>query len=250
MAHHLLITNGSEKGKTFPLTDNTTFTIGRSDSSDIQLSDASVSRTHCRIHVNEMQTRLEDAGSSGGTFVAGQKVTDIHIPSGTEFRIGDTQFRYQGIVDPLAETMVSPETVHIAKMMMLQTWNGGLAGQASEKNFCAELAQTECAQILICKIAGIMNGDEKNYEFLEGFREHLSDKAHLVFDLEHLTHLNSSGVGVFVACITAAKENDCKMFLVNQPDNIRGLLNLVGVSTLVQIHETTEDAMREIHGND
>ena len=106
--------------------------------------------------------------------------------------------------------------------------------------------QTECAQILICKIAGIMNGDEKNYEFLEGFREHLSDKEHLVFDLEHLTHLNSSGIGVFVACITSAKENDCKMFLVNQPDNIRSLLNLVGVSALVQIHDTTEAAMEEI----
>ena len=246
MAHHLLITNGLEKGKSFPLTDNTSFVIGRSDSSDIQLSDASVSRVHCRIHVNDTQTRLEDAGSSGGTFVAGQKITDIHIPSGTEFRVGDTQFRYQGIVDPLAETMVSAETLQITRLVVLQTWNGGLAGQASSKNFCAELFQTECAQILVCKIAGIMNGDEKNYEFLEGFREHLSDKEHLVFDLEHLTHLNSSGIGVFVACITAAKENDCKMFLVNQPDNIRSLLNLVGVSALVQIHDTTEAAMEEI----
>ena len=36
------------------------------------------------------------------------------------------------------------------------------------------------------------------------------------------------------------------MFLVNQPDNIRSLLNLVGVSALVQIHDTTEAAMEEI----
>lgn len=130
MAHHLLMTSGIEKGKSFPLTDNTSIVIGRSDSSDIQLSDASVSRIHCRIHVNGTQTRLEDAGSSGGTFVDGEKITDMQIPSGTEFKIGDTQFQYQGVVDPLAETLVVPETIPITQLAMLQTWNGGLAGQA------------------------------------------------------------------------------------------------------------------------
>src|SRR4051794_5753296 len=67
-----------------------TISIGRSQGNVIQLADRSVSRSHARVVVDRDGARLEDAGSSHGTFLDGRRVTtDEPLRSGARIRLGD-----------------------------------------------------------------------------------------------------------------------------------------------------------------
>ncbi|MEX2238625.1 MAG: FHA domain-containing protein [Dehalococcoidia bacterium] len=68
-------------------------TIGRADSSDIVLADSQVSRTHARIRVAGDSIRLEDAGSSNGTYVNGERTTAIELQPGDHIGIGTSDLR-------------------------------------------------------------------------------------------------------------------------------------------------------------
>jgi hypothetical protein len=59
-------------------------TLGRDPAHDIRLPDDSISRNHARIVAQPEGTWIEDLGSTNGTFVNGQRVTD-----GTHLRPGD-----------------------------------------------------------------------------------------------------------------------------------------------------------------
>jgi putative peptide zinc metalloprotease protein len=66
--------------------------IGRSPGSTLQLDDPSVSRTHARISAGDGGARIEDAGSSHGTFVDGTRLTGpVALRDGARIRIGDQE---------------------------------------------------------------------------------------------------------------------------------------------------------------
>jgi putative peptide zinc metalloprotease protein len=66
--------------------------IGRAPASTLQLDDPSVSRTHARISAGNGSVRIEDAGSSHGTFVDGAKVErPVALRDGAQIRVGDQE---------------------------------------------------------------------------------------------------------------------------------------------------------------
>lgn len=80
----LTVQTGPQLGQTFVLKDGVN-SIGRDQASDICLPERSVSRNHARIVIQQSGTRIEDLGSSNGTFVNGQRIT-----TPTWLRPGDT----------------------------------------------------------------------------------------------------------------------------------------------------------------
>lgn len=79
--------------------DEWVFTIGRHDNNDICLrNDTFVSRQHARLICRDAQWRLEDCGSTNGTFIEtpgdDQRVEHIiTLASGEVFRVGRTWLR-------------------------------------------------------------------------------------------------------------------------------------------------------------
>ncbi len=74
-------------------------TAGRGAECALRIVDASVSRAHVRIHVSEKGVRLEDLGSSNGTWVAGVKVqahTLVPLVPGALVELGDAILMVQG----------------------------------------------------------------------------------------------------------------------------------------------------------
>jgi len=65
-------------------------TIGRAPDSTLVLDDSEASAHHAEILVSREGFRLRDAGSSNGTTVNGQGVTDVYISLGDEIGIGTT----------------------------------------------------------------------------------------------------------------------------------------------------------------
>jgi FHA domain len=77
-------------GARVPLVDEVT--IGRGPAATLRLEDPSVSRMHARI----AGARIEDAGSSHGTFVDGARLTgSLALRDGARIRIGDQQIKVE-----------------------------------------------------------------------------------------------------------------------------------------------------------
>ena len=62
--------------------------IGRGTSCDVVLADLAVSRRHARIRWKDEELVLEDLGSSGGTYVNGERVERCCLRTGDVVRFG------------------------------------------------------------------------------------------------------------------------------------------------------------------
>ena len=80
-----ILTEGFTK-KTFELQEGIT-TIGRDEDNAIHIPDSSMSGTHGQFTVASNQVAYKDLGSTNGSFVDEQQVTEVVLPVGTEFRL-------------------------------------------------------------------------------------------------------------------------------------------------------------------
>jgi pSer/pThr/pTyr-binding forkhead associated (FHA) protein len=86
----LLVTGGSLAGTSLGLTDQQ-ITIGRADDATLVLSDDYASTRHARLFPQDGQWLVEDLGSTNGTYLDRQKVTQpTPVPIGVPIRIGKT----------------------------------------------------------------------------------------------------------------------------------------------------------------
>ncbi|HEY2640038.1 MAG TPA: FHA domain-containing protein [Streptosporangiaceae bacterium] len=86
----LLVTAGSLAGTRLGLTDQQ-ITIGRADDATLVLSDDYASTRHARLFPQDGQWLVEDLGSTNGTYLDRQKVTQpTPVPIGVPIRIGKT----------------------------------------------------------------------------------------------------------------------------------------------------------------
>jgi hypothetical protein len=86
----LLVTNGALAGTTIGLADQQ-ITIGRANDATLVLSDDYASSRHARLFPQDGQWIVEDLGSTNGTYLDRQKVTQpTPVPAGVPIRIGKT----------------------------------------------------------------------------------------------------------------------------------------------------------------
>jgi hypothetical protein len=89
-AQHLLVTAGVLAGTELSLADQQ-ITIGRADDATLVLNDDYASTRHARLFPQDGQWIVEDLGSTNGTYLDRQKVTQpTPVPVGVPIRIGKT----------------------------------------------------------------------------------------------------------------------------------------------------------------
>ncbi len=87
---HLLVTAGALAGTTLGLADQQ-ITIGRADDATLVLADDYASTRHARLFPQDGQWLVEDLGSTNGTYLDRQRVTEpTPVPIGVPIRIGKT----------------------------------------------------------------------------------------------------------------------------------------------------------------
>lgn len=102
---HVHVLNGLDAGKTLEVADGATF--GRDPASTIVLRDASVSRRHARLALEDGAWHVHDTQSRNGLSVGGERVASAPIGDGAEFQLGDVRFRFE-LAPPRAFTSVAP----------------------------------------------------------------------------------------------------------------------------------------------
>ena len=100
----LVVVGGPETGRVIRLGDENEISIGRGQASQIRLNDPRVSRVHCKFYVGPTGVVIEDAGSTGGTFVGRQRVERRELASGDEIQIGESRMRFESSSEATAKT--------------------------------------------------------------------------------------------------------------------------------------------------
>jgi pSer/pThr/pTyr-binding forkhead associated (FHA) protein len=80
--------------RSFPL-PRSIAVLGRREDCDLRIPLAEVSRKHCRLIADEDTLKLEDLGSSNGTYVNGQRVQEAMLNPGDTVTIGPVSFVVQ-----------------------------------------------------------------------------------------------------------------------------------------------------------
>ncbi len=90
--YSLVVVSGKDPGKVFPI-EKARVTIGRSDC-EVTLDDTELSRQHAVLVIEGTSARLEDLGSSNGTFVGENRIEPAALDDRSEFRVGTHQLLF------------------------------------------------------------------------------------------------------------------------------------------------------------
>jgi serine/threonine-protein kinase len=140
MQLNLRVLAGPYQGRVFNFTQADTFLIGRTSDSHLYLpEDRFFSRHHCLLEISPPHCRLRDLGSTNGTFVNGQRVSEANLKSGDRIQGGESVLLVE-VVDSVVEsdgldenstnpTVVSVECLNCGRHE--QTQAGAADGQLS-----------------------------------------------------------------------------------------------------------------------
>jgi len=89
----LTTVRGRDVGQMFEVADSQAATLGRSVKCDIRVPDGQASRSHCRVERIGNDWSITDLGSSNGTFVNEERVTEATLRSGDVILVGTTAYK-------------------------------------------------------------------------------------------------------------------------------------------------------------
>ncbi len=101
----LSVVTGVDAGRMVPV-EGSSVVIGRGVETDVQIEDPSVSRLHARIvRTSDGAFRVEDLGSTNGTFVGSHRITVAPLRSGDHLQLGPTALLRFALTDPADERL-------------------------------------------------------------------------------------------------------------------------------------------------
>jgi len=95
MSLQLYVIAGPDKDRAFALREGAELMLGRGSQSAYQVTDPTVSRSHCQLLCEGEQVTAICKGGSGGTLINGKKITQQTLKPGDVLQIGATQLRFQ-----------------------------------------------------------------------------------------------------------------------------------------------------------
>jgi pSer/pThr/pTyr-binding forkhead associated (FHA) protein len=106
---HLQIVTTEDPAPVHELTEEKT-TIGRLPDNTIQIDDGSVSSHHAELILEGERYHLHDLGSTNGTTVNGETITDAILRNGDEVRFGTVQTVFVGEAEEAESSQPLPES--------------------------------------------------------------------------------------------------------------------------------------------
>jgi len=93
-------------------------TIGRVEDNTFQIAEPSVSSHHCEVLMRGTDVVIKDLGSTNGTFINGEKISESVLKPGQTLRLGQIEMRLESGTaapskKPVDSTMVIPRGVSL-----------------------------------------------------------------------------------------------------------------------------------------
>lgn len=116
----LVLLSAGMTGRTQDLKAEKT-TIGRVEDNTFQIAEPSVSSHHCEVFLRGNDVIVKDLGSTNGTFINGEKVSETTLKAGQILRLGQVEMRLEtdapsGSPKKLSQTMVMQRGVSLTEL--------------------------------------------------------------------------------------------------------------------------------------
>lgn len=117
----LVLLSAGMTGRTHDLKADKT-TIGRVEDNTFQIAEPSVSSHHCEVLLRGNDVVIKDLGSTNGTFINGEKISESPIKPGQILRLGQVEMRLEtdapppSSKKPLDQTMVMQRGVSLTEL--------------------------------------------------------------------------------------------------------------------------------------
>ena len=128
----LVMFRGEGERRSFSITRDVTI-VGRREDCDFRIPLGEISRKHCRIIKDDASLKVEDLGSSNGTFHNGERVQTCELSPGDTLQVGSVAFVVQIDGAPVDEELM-PITAGSRKTV-------GPEGEADESEATVEAAK-------------------------------------------------------------------------------------------------------------
>ncbi|MBI5360011.1 MAG: STAS domain-containing protein [Planctomycetes bacterium] len=104
--------------------------------------------------------------------------------------------------------------------------------------------QTLQNNIVMIKVKGFL--DAHTYEELEKTISEFFERNlyKFVVDLSELGYISSAGAGVFIGAIGTAQENNGNIVILNPSNNVKEVLELLGLTQIFTISQELESAIK------
>lgn len=76
--------------------------LGRADDNDIKVDHSSISSHHCELELGLDFLAIRDCGSTNGSFIDGQRITEARIEPGQSLRLGDVEVTIERSLDAVS----------------------------------------------------------------------------------------------------------------------------------------------------
>jgi pSer/pThr/pTyr-binding forkhead associated (FHA) protein len=117
--------------------------LGRSPKNDLQLDHPTVSGAHCEIEVTADGITLRDLGSTNGTYVNDERVTESVLEHGMTFFVGEVEMELEPI-----KTNISIPQMEPAQQQRPQIFEDGTVSCSTHLDLRATFRCTSCKQLL------------------------------------------------------------------------------------------------------
>jgi pSer/pThr/pTyr-binding forkhead associated (FHA) protein len=114
----LVVLSEGLTGRSYELKVDKT-TIGRVDDNTFPIAEPSVSSHHCEVLLRGNEVMVKDLGSTNGTFINGQKITESVLKPSQILRLGQVELRLESetaasaVKKAVDQTMVVPQGVKL-----------------------------------------------------------------------------------------------------------------------------------------
>jgi anti-sigma B factor antagonist len=72
-------------------------------------------------------------------------------------------------------------------------------------------------------------------------------RQHFIFDLNEVTFIDSSGLGVLVTCFTTIRKHGGNLTLIQVPEQVLNLLEITKLTDFFDLHLNAEEALQSVH---
>jgi len=101
--------------------------------------------------------------------------------------------------------------------------------------------------VWIFELSGFLTGHADSYEFLEAVRGKIAEGSErIVVNLSGIDKINSSGIGVIAAVLSAASNAGTSLRFACVSENIREVLGVVGIGRLMKTHASVGEAIADL----
>ena len=99
-----IVRNGDLEGRKLRLESGAKIVLGR-ERADMSFFDKRMSRRHCTLEVRDGVDHVRDLGSTNGTWVNNQRITEAELKPGDVLRVGFTELEFLGNPEPTTPVM-------------------------------------------------------------------------------------------------------------------------------------------------